>query len=405
MSPIPPLPSTTPPVSPHLLFHLSPNANTVSLDLPSSAFTTLSYLNPNLTSLRIDFCGHLDSPDMKAFSTSLPALTHLELLGPFLVRTEAWIAFFSSHPHLHTFRITQSPRFDLGCMRALTKSCGKSLEALRLREVGKLDDEFLEQIKLINGLKELDIAEPATSCSEEAMVELMSHIGASLTKLDVSRHNLLTDEFLERGLKPYTRVLDSLVLSHLPELTDAGVAGLFETWENIPLTNLDMARNHELGTKALDRVMVHSGPKLEMLVINGWKNVGEKALRMVGRHGVELKQVDVGWCREMDDFVVKSWMGMDEEQLQHGAVGCRKLEELKLWGCNRITARCPRKVWVSDLLELHGLLIHELFRRASISVEWSPIPHFRLLLRTWFQHAYFIVLLNLFLLLFVINIE
>ena len=84
---------------------------------------------------------------MQALSTSLPSLTHLELLGPFLVRTDAWISFLSSHPHLHTFRITQSPRFDLSCMCALVDHCAKSLEVLRLREVGKLDDGYLEQIR------------------------------------------------------------------------------------------------------------------------------------------------------------------------------------------------------------------------------------------------------------------
>ena len=293
---------------------------------------------------------------MQALSTSLPSLTHLELLGPFLVRTDAWISFFSSHPHLHTFRITQSPRFDLSCMCALIDNCAKSLEALRLREIGKLDDGYLEQIQLLKGLKELDIAEPAASCSEEAMIDLISNIGASLTKLDLSKHDLLTDEFLTSGLKRYTSVLHSLTLSYLPELSDKGVADFFRTWKNDPLTHLDMARNHELGTEALKAVMAHSGPKLEVLVINGWKEVGEQALCMVGRHGSELRRVDVGWCREMDDFVVKNWIGMNEEQK---ATGCRKLEELKVWGCNRITARCPRKVRLSDLGMCAGL-IHEI---------------------------------------------
>ena len=190
------------------------------------------------------------------------------------------------------------------------------------------------------------------------MIDLMSNVGASLTKLDLSKHDLLTDEFLKRGLKPYMSGLHWLTLSHLPELSDTGVADFFRTWKNEPLTHLDMARNHDLGTEALKAVMTHSGPKLEVLVINGWKGVGEQALRMVGRHGSELRRVDVGWCREMDDFVVKSWMGMNEDQ-EEKATGCRKLEELKVWGCNRITARCPRKVRLSDL-DICTSLIHEI---------------------------------------------
>src|SRR5258708_35016290 len=65
--------------------------------LEPPALTTLALLNPNLTSLRIDFCGYLDCAVLNSWSTSLPSLTRLELLGPFLIRVPAWISFFQSH--------------------------------------------------------------------------------------------------------------------------------------------------------------------------------------------------------------------------------------------------------------------------------------------------------------------
>lgn len=284
---------------------------------------------------------------MGTFTTSLPSLTHIELLGPFLVRVDAWKAFFAAHPLLSAFLITQSPRFDLDCMQALAQHCGATLTALRLKEVGKLDDGFLGEIAKIaekggGRLRLLDLSDPTTSCSEEAVVELLRVAGGALTSLNVSKHDLLTDAFLAEGLGAHTHGLEELTVSYLPELTDAGVAAFFEGWKGQPLTVLDMGRNHDLGSNALMGLLQHSGKKLEVLVLNGWKAVGENALRWMCRLGLELRKVDVGWCREMDDFVVKDWMEGDGS----ASSGCRKLEEIKVWGCNKITTRCPKKVRV-----------------------------------------------------------
>ncbi|KAF9460918.1 hypothetical protein BDZ94DRAFT_1265054, partial [Collybia nuda] len=324
-------------------------------NLPSPSLTTLAYLNPNLTKLRLDFCGHLDDTAMGTFTTSLPSLTHIDLLGPFLVRVDAWKAFISAHPSLEVFLITQSPRFDLSCIQALNEHCGASLTALRLKEVGKLDDAFLGEIAKIaekgaGRLRFLDLSDPMTSCSEEAMIELLRLAGPALRSLDVSGHDLLTDTFLTEGLGAYTLILEELTLSHLQELTDAGVAAFFDAWKGQPLTKLDMGRNHELQSDALMALLRHSGKSLEVLSINGWKAVGESALRLMCKLGLELRKVDVGWCREMDDFVVKDWMEGDGS----ASSGCRKLQEIKVWGCNKITTRCPKKKGIS----IYGIESH-----------------------------------------------
>jgi DNA repair protein RAD7 len=93
-----------------MINHLFSKFPALTLDL--ARFTvpceTLALHNANLTSLRLDFCGGLDDASFKVFSTSLSSLQRLELLGPFLVRTAAWQAFFESHPKLEAFLITQS---------------------------------------------------------------------------------------------------------------------------------------------------------------------------------------------------------------------------------------------------------------------------------------------------------
>jgi DNA repair protein RAD7 len=309
----------------------------------------LIYLNPNLTHLRLDYCGQIDDVAMKTLTTSLPSLVSIELLGPFLVRVSAWNAFLSAHPNLTTFKITQSPRFDITSMQALADSCGPNLVQLRLKEVGKIDDEFLDIIQSkFPSLEELDISDPGESCSQSAILRLLESIGPQLRLLDLSRHASLKDSFLKEGLHAHTGKLRHLTLSHLPELTDKVVGEFFSGWDaNPPLNSLTMARNPDLGTEALNGVLEHSGRGLEYLNINGWKDTSADALHAIAKLAPEITKMDVGWCREVDDFVVKDWL---EGDANNGVPGCGRLKEIKVWGCNKITVNCRRKVSLAPCL-------------------------------------------------------
>jgi DNA repair protein RAD7 len=280
---------------------------------------------------------------MNAWCTSLPSLTCIELLGPFLVRVEGWKAFFQTHPQLESFLITQSPRFDLECVESLVNNC-QDLKSVRLKEIGKLDDTFLGPLKqLKNSLRLLDLAEPGTSLSEESLIDLMTVVGSTLTHLDLSKHDLITDSFLHNGIKPHVRQLASLSLSDIPALTNEGVAKFFETWAeatgdekpNPPLIFLNLSRNHELSNDALSAILTHSGISLQCLNINSWKTVSEESLKEIAKRAKELRSLDVGWCREIDDFVMKDLIE-----------GCQRLKQVKCWGCNRVSGNCPRKVGV-----------------------------------------------------------
>lgn len=287
----------------------------------------------------------MDDTVAEAWCTSLPNLKRLELLGPFLIRVSAWQAFFRAHPLLEGFLITQSPRFDLECMSTLVESC-KNLKELRLKEIGKMDTEFVTHLKkLSENLTYLDLSRPGIpeALSEASLIELMGAVGRTLKHLDLSGNVLITDAFLFQGLKPHARRLNSLILSDVAELTDAGVAEFFQTWTsaaeqvqetpNPPLSVIDMSRNHELASLALTALLEHSGPTLDNLNINGWKAVSQDALMDIAKHTQELQTLDMGWCREVDNWVIKSIME-----------NCSKIKDLKVWGCQRLTDKCPRKV-------------------------------------------------------------
>ncbi|OCH84255.1 RNI-like protein [Obba rivulosa] len=313
-----------------------------NLDPP--ALSTLASLNPNLTHLRLDYCGRMDDEVIEAWSTSLPNLKRVELLGPFLVRAPAWQTFFKSHPALEGFLIVQSPRFDLECMRVLAESC-TGLRELRLEEIGQMSDSFLEHVESLAGhLTHLALSRPGIpeALSDQALIDLMAAVGPSLTHLDLSGNINVTDAFLFRGLKLHTQRLSSLALKNTPELTDAGVAEFFDTWADaaqnagytsVPrLTSIDLSRNHLLSSDALTALLRHSGTSLTNININGWKAVSQESLKSIADFAPDLRKLDMSWCREADDWVVQALIEK-----------CERIEEVKAWGCQRLTERCPRK--------------------------------------------------------------
>ena len=323
------------------LFYDVKNANLNIYDgtkLHSTALITLAQLNPNLTSLRIDYCGRIDDAVLDVWSTSLPSLVRLELLGPFLVRVPAWVHFFQSHPQLEALLLHQSPRFDLECMSALSTCCPNLIE-LRLKEIGKLDDTFLPYISSFQRLEELDLSSPSASCSEDGLIALLEKLGGRLTCLDLSDHEELGDDFLKHGIQEYAPNLVSLRLDKLHALTDEGVATFFRAWLPSTLRHLSMIRAHNVGEQALPALLDSAGSTLSTLNINAWGETTAEALSNIGEVR-ELRILDIGWNRAVDNFVIKAILD-----------GCPKLEEIKCWGCNRVTADCPRKVRLLALFQ------------------------------------------------------
>ena len=96
---------------------------------------------------------------------------------------------------------------------------------------------------------------------------------------------------------------------------------------------LDLSRNTTLSSSALVAILSHSGATLTHLNINGWKGSSEESLNRIAARAKELRWLDIGWCREMDNFVTKAIMEK-----------CKKVIEVKVFGCNRLTEHCPKKV-------------------------------------------------------------
>ncbi|KAG8978502.1 hypothetical protein FRC05_010747 [Tulasnella sp. 425] len=302
--------------------------------LQPQALMALASFNPNVENLRLDLCGRMSTPVIEHYGNHLSNLTRIELLGPFLVKPEGWKSFFAAvDQRLEGFLITQSPRFDLSCLEAMAEHTADTLTELRLAEVGQLNDEWLPHFEAFKNLTSLDLSFPSESLTDEPVIKLLSDLGQKLTLLDLSGHIALTDKVLTEGIAPHTGSLNTLIMPSLELLTDEGVAAFFSAFkQNRPMRHIDFSRNHALSGAALSALLTHSGAVLEDLNINSWKETPNEILMGMAQYLPQLVNLDLGWCREVDDYAIKSILD-----------GCPVLKSVKCHGCNRVTINCPRK--------------------------------------------------------------
>jgi DNA repair protein RAD7 len=329
----------------------------------------MANLNPKLERLHLHCCGQMDSSVLQYWAqpTTFRSLARLELFAPYLVRVEAWKTFLTSKgPQLTGFLVTNSSRFDEACMLTLVEYCTR-LEELKLSEFGKLKGDWLEHLCQLALLRSLTLSRPSESLTDEPIVRLLGKIGPRLEHLDLSGNDELTDVLLRDGIREHCSSLQSLILSGITQLTDEGVATFFKLWKQVertpddtgnvedgmdvdlpianrPLSIIDLSQNSELSTDALLALLLHSGSELLKLSINGWKSTEEKALNIFAKYAPKLEELDVGWCREVDDFIVARLLGMGQKDEDRRSVGCMNLRVLKVHGCNKVTSACPTKV-------------------------------------------------------------
>jgi DNA repair protein RAD7 len=279
---------------------------------------TLANLCPNLESLSLHLCGQINTDTLISWGQSFNKLRHLELVAPFLIRKHGWISFFENRP-LESLLITQSPRIDLETLESLVKNC-PNLTTLRLRQIGQMSDVLLQPLSTLGKLTFLDLSSPGSALSDQAVTDLLQVVGPKLVHLDLSSTQL-SDDILP-AIAKYCASLQSLALRHLDALTDKAVAKMFASMNK--LQHVDMEKCDQLQAKALRSLLKNSGATLETLKIPGWKDVEAEALDEISRCK-SLKEVNIGWCRQVTDYTVKGILD-----------GCEHIEHIRVWGKGRV---------------------------------------------------------------------
>jgi len=306
-----------------------------SIDSPG--FLILSNLCPNLTSLTLNLCGQLTDEPLVHFSTQLTSLTRLELLGPFLVRKQAWIDFFTNMgSRLEGFLVRQSPRLDLECIEALARECGGGLKELRLSECGKMEGSWLSVLARagLKKLEKLDLSYPLNPLPSECeeLEELITVVGPNLLSLNLAGQSLLTSKDLFALLPNNLPLLTRLDLTLLPLLTEldpvslaatvkdeegvkpedeeneglgaggeVGMVEVLNAWAeagNVGLESVKMGKAHLLKGLTLQALVRLAGENLRELEITGWKDVDEEVVKELGKSCKGINRLDLGWCSE-----------------------------------------------------------------------------------------------------------
>ncbi|WWC70134.1 uncharacterized protein I206_104081 [Kwoniella pini CBS 10737] len=314
--------------------------------LTPEAFTAMAKLCPKLTSLHLHLCGQLSADAMTAWGKSLKQLKRIELFAPFLVRKDGWINFLkSTGKRLESFLITQSPRIDLEIIQILVKSCPNLVE-LRLAEIGLLDDACLTILQSLRKLKYLDLSAAGTPLTDDAVIALLAAVGGQLEELNLAENADLTDVVLP-GIAEHCPRLHRLSLRNVVELTDEGVADYFSLLKKKSRPGLewiDLEKGHDLQDNSLRNLIAHSGNTVEKLNLLGWKGVSNDCLAELAtcKH---LKDLDIGWCRQVTDFTIKDVLE-----------GCKEIQSVRVWGCNQLTDAIPRKKGVQVIgVESHSI--------------------------------------------------
>ncbi|EPQ32299.1 uncharacterized protein PFL1_00495 [Pseudozyma flocculosa PF-1] len=329
-----------------LQLFLLPDITTLSLydcsKLHSESLQTIPTFAPRLRRINLQLCGQLDNSTIDLWAVKLPELRDVELYGPYLVRKEAWHRFFRTvGKRLESFKIRESPRFDIGCAREMVEHC-PNIRELGLAQIGPLDDAMLQPLETYKSLTYLDISDPGVSApgippkslEDAGVISLLKAVGGNLAFLDISKNADLTDKVVLEGIAPNCKHLQTLRMVGLEKVTSEAMVTLFKTMprhtsddgEVSGIRRLCLDRMLELGDEVLPALLEHSGPDLVELSLNSVDKLTGKGLALLAKSCPNLEKLDLGFCRSVDDAV-----------LDEICNGCKKLRVVYVFGCNRVS--------------------------------------------------------------------
>ncbi|KAK0534480.1 UV-damaged DNA-binding protein rad7 [Tilletia horrida] len=374
-----------------LKLFLSPGLPELSLydcsQLDGDALASFGAFAPDLEAINLQMCGRLVDPALDAWAQKLKKLRSLELFGPFLVRVEAWYRFFEAvGPRLRTFKIRETPRFDLSCVEKMVQLCPNITE-LGLAQIGKLDDKMLSPLAAYQNLTYLDVSDPgvsgpgimAESLKDDSIIALLSKVGGTLQSLNISGNNGLTDAVVLKGIAPHCGLLTSLACSGCDQITGKAFARLWTgnvtgaslgtdkgadssnggasqfkkrgrpskasqqasqqeesqsgqvddsssvQLAQTQLQRINLSRALQVDDDAIVALMQHSGGSLVEINLNSVDLLTERGLGAMVKHCKSVVTIDLSFCRALDDSHLIDLMKIPT------------LQKILVWGCNRVS--------------------------------------------------------------------
>ncbi|KAJ2514573.1 UV-damaged DNA-binding protein rad7 [Coemansia sp. RSA 2049] len=212
---------------------------------------------PNVTSLRLEYCGQLNRHSLLDIGCRLRHLTSVRLDGAFLINSQTWAEFFlTMGPRLQSFKVKYAG-FGPPAMRALVTHC-KQLRELRVSECVDFDDDCLAMLAIpiteheehqqeaerakrsnTNGemgsvgwepmacLESLELGHPHQSMTNQSAVRAIETVGSQLRILDLTGFRDINDDFLLKALDGNCGRLRELYLGECNSISADAFAEFF----------------------------------------------------------------------------------------------------------------------------------------------------------------------------------
>ncbi|TPX33728.1 hypothetical protein SmJEL517_g03401 [Synchytrium microbalum] len=276
------------------------------------------FLGPHERTVELFDCSRLDEAALKGIAQLCPNVTRLNLsfCGRMTVKDEAYGNLFST----------------LG-----SKLVELHLEnAAKLSEVGSTVVEYLSSLVYLENLRLDALGQAVKGVSDEVLLKVIKAVGKSLKVLKIEGFPEMGDEVLE-GIGAHCPLIRKLSLRGCSSLNnDAFVSFFSASNTKSPLTDLNLQRCENVGDTALVALINIHGASLVSLSLNGLEELTEYSLRAIGATCHNLRDLDLSWVRQLDDDLFESIIDR-----------CRNLEQVAIFGCNRLSEVSLRRSWVN----------------------------------------------------------
>ncbi|KAL1894732.1 UV-damaged DNA-binding protein rad7 [Sporothrix stenoceras] len=328
------------------------------------------FIRPDAEDICVYDCGDLVENDFLRMLQSMPNLKHLRLYnaiqfkddvmdyllqrdvqletlclyGANLISATKWKAYLVERgAHLRTLQICDTDKHVTDEVIGYIKDCAPDLVRLKIRGNEQMGSAGVEHLGHLPHLQHINLMldKPVHS---DVLVKLLHRIGAGLQTLSL-RGAAKVDNTVLDSLHQHARTLRKLRLTETQGCTDEGFVRLFEGWANPPLHEVDFEKNRfdepdmagiddntdgvGLCSKGFQALMLHSGSELRKLHLHACRHIGRDAFEEVfasGRQYPELRHIDVSFCGEVTDSVVRSMFQC-----------CPNLVKLVTSGCMLVT--------------------------------------------------------------------
>jgi DNA repair protein RAD7 len=300
-----------------------------NLGLSTDKMEQIAYITPNLSTLQLSYCGRLADQTLETIVSRLHSLKHLILTGPFLVTAATWRSILEKlGSKLQTFEVSDTARWGEECSAALVKYC-PNIQVVGLKRIHGLSDAHIRPLAQLRHLRSLDLSEPSSTVTDDAVIPVIQSVGPNLEKLVLDRCTKLGDSTM-KAIFAYCCNVTHLSLALLENVTDDCVTTGFSRWnDNHGLVTLNLTRCIQIKNTGLEAMLIHSGRTLQRLSVNSLEELTAEVFDMLGAHkiGVCLVDLDVGFIRCVTDAVVAKI-----------SIACPELRVLKVFGDNYVTS-------------------------------------------------------------------